>query len=242
MRKNKLKIIIFLTMIFVVGALSTASAEGVKIAVIDSGATGYVDEAVSFTSYAGNEDPLHHGTVVSKLIREQAPYSKIYMLQVCESGAGHLQPSTEAVKRAIVWAMENRMNIVNMSLVIQYNVDVDDLITKASEDYGIIFVGAEGSKTLMNHFAFDDSGFVTKNKIDALAFPSANKNVISVGGLDESGQLAYYSGRNSDIYEYGKVFGQEGSSFACARVSGKLAHIINRQGSYSKEKLLAYLK
>src|SRR3989338_8498760 len=110
---------------------AVVSAQDINVAVIDSGARGYVDSAVSFTSYPANSDPLNHGTEIAKLIRQGNPTVKIHMLQVCEKKNGTLRPSRSAILQAIKWCIEHEINIVNMSLVTKYDKDIEDAITNA---------------------------------------------------------------------------------------------------------------
>ncbi len=218
-------------------------AKEVRIAIIDSGATAHVDEAISFSSYPANTDPLHHGTVVSQLIRQGAPEAHLYMLQVCEHRDGKLKPSVDAVKDAIRWAIANSIDVVNMSLVIEYDQEIDRLITDASIQHGILFIAASGNNAMKSQFAMDANGFMTRNKSSGvITFPASNKYVISVGGLNKQGKVARYSDQVSDIYTDGKVMGQEGSSFSCARISAKVAEILKLSQANNKSSMLAYLK
>ena len=218
-------------------------ASEVKIAIIDSGSAAHVDEAISFTAIPANTDLLHHGTVVAGLIRQGAPDAKLYMLQVCEKNEGTLKPSNEAVKEAIQWAIDHDVDIVNMSLVIHYDAQIDAFITKASVEHGILFVAASGNNAMKSRFAMSPDGFVTKSSTSSIAsFPASNAHVISVGGVNANGQLARYSNRGSDVYADGKVAGQEGSSFSCARVSAKISKILAEQSTSNKEIILAYLR
>jgi minor extracellular protease Epr len=232
-----------LTAFLLAGAWQATAVAEVRIAVIDSGARGHVDAAISFTSYAGDSDPLNHGTEIAKLIRQENPDAVIYMLQVCENRDGRFKPSKAAVLQAIRWAVENQIDVVNMSLVVKYSKEIDAAVTEAAVKHGIIFVAAAGNKGLSSHFSADSDGFIRKqSKAVAPAFPSSNSNVISVGGLDERGQIASYSHKLCDIYDNGKILGQEGSSFACARVTAKVARILARSPQATKSALLMTLQ
>lgn len=201
----------------------SVEAKQIKIAVIDSGATDYADYYKSFSNFPANEDPRHHGTIVTKLIREAAPSAEIHMLQVCINRNGKLRPSEEAVYNAVKWSIENDIDIVNMSIVLNYDEKVEDIIKEASQKHGIVFVAASGNNAMKSRFAMDSDGFIKKGNSNAEAFPSSINEVISVGGLDENGEIARYSAKKSDVYDDGNVGAVEGSSFACARVTGKLA-------------------
>lgn len=218
-------------------------ADEVRIAIIDSGAKAYVDEAVSFTALSATEDPLNHGTQIAKLIRQGNPEAKIVMLQVCEKVNGEYKPSQAAVQKAIDWIVQNNIDVVNMSLVMRFNRDIENSITNASTSHGIVFVAAAGNRTLASHFAADQNGYITKSsKIIKPAFPASVPSVIAVGGLDDRGQIAPYSDKTCDIYDYGKILGHEGSSFACARVTGKIAKSFPVLHSHDKISVLTSIQ
>lgn len=227
---------------FILLAWSLAFGGEVKVAILDSGTKESVDGAVSFTAYPATQDPLNHGTQVTKLIRQGYPQAKIYMLQVCDKINGSLKPSREAILSAIKWCIENNINIVNMSLVTNYDKEIEKAITNASTSHGVLFIAAAGNKDIASHFAADSHGFICKvAKIVKPAFPASNSLVIAVGGLDGQGRLAEYSDKTCDTYENGKILGQEGSSFACARVTGKIAQLFANNPQLTKTSALAYL-
>ena len=212
------------------------SAETVSVAIIDSGAVGYVDSAVSFTSYAADRDPLNHGTQIAKLVRQEFPSAKIYMLQVCEYDNGTLAPSPAAILKAIQWCARNNIAVVNMSIVIKYDQEIDRAISEASSRQGILFVAAGGNKSLASGFAVGQDGYICRvGKSSMPAFPASNREVISVGAVDPYGYAKKYSEKVCDVYDDGKIRGQEGTSFACARVAGKVAKILNEHGRQMKK-------
>ena len=224
---------------------SAVYAAEVKIAVIDSGTTGPVDFKKSFTSLRADEDPLNHGTQVAHLIRQNNPSAKIHMLQVCEISDGKAKPSRDAILKAIAWAVENHMDIVNLSLVLKYDERIEKAITDAATSHGILFVAAAGNRTIASRFAADEKGYVHKvQRTVKPAFPASDPHVIAVGGLDESGNIAKYSDKTCDIYEKGSILGQEGSSFACARVTGRIAQALSagQIPASTKQAVLAFLK
>lgn len=218
-------------------------AEEIKVAIIDSGAKGYVDEAISFTSYAGTEDPLDHGTQIARLVRRDYPDARIYMLQVCEKIDGVLKPSKEAIVKAIDWAVSQDIDIVNMSLAIRYDQEIERAIVHAATSHGIIFVAASGNKSIASQFAADSNGFIRKvNKTIRPAFPSSSEHVISVGAVDKYGRLSEYSSKSCDIYEQGEILGQRGTSFASARVTAKVAKILSARPGVDKRTIVSLLQ
>ena len=240
---HRLKIIFAGLIVAAICCLPTEAESAVRIAVLDSGATAHVDRALSFTSYAGSEDPLNHGTHIAGLIREKNPGALIYMLQVCENEAGRLKPSKDAIVRAIDWAVKNDIDVVNMSLVTKYSQAVDRAITRAATEHGIIFVAAAGNKSLSSHFTANANGFITKRKKAVRpAFPASNPHVIAVGAVDHGGKVAKYSHELCDVYTNGEILGQEGSSFSAARITGKISRILGRRTVRNKELLISYLK
>lgn len=219
-------------------------ADTIKVAVFDSGATAYVDAGVSFTSIPANKDPLNHGTEIARLVRQGNPDAEIHMVQVCEKVKDSFEPSREAILKGIRWAVDNNINIVNLSLVMKYDPAIEKAITEASTSHGVLFFAAAGNKTIASRFAADQSGYICKvTKAVKPGFPASSPHVVSVGALDEGGQIASYSDKDCDMYENGKILGQEGTSFACARATSEAVGILsNHPAAGSKEVLLTYLK
>lgn len=221
--------IVMLAGVCIVLSPQAASAENVKIAIIDSGTKGYVDLSISFTSFEPTQDPLHHGTKIAKLIRAKSPDAHITMLQVCERINGVLKPSREAVLEAIKWSIENDIDIVNLSLVTNFDEQLQMAIEDAAINHGILFVAAAGNQSITSRFEAGEDGFMRRiHKRPPPAFPSSSEHVISVGAEDANGQIANYSTDNADIYTYGRIFKQRGTSFACARITSKIANILKK--------------
>jgi subtilisin family serine protease len=99
------------------------SGRGVRIAVIDSGVNARHPHILSLAgglsvSPGGIEegdcnDVLGHGTAVMAAIQEKAPKAEYFAVKVFHAG---LRTSTECLLTAIEWAIEQRMDIVNLSL------------------------------------------------------------------------------------------------------------------------------
>ena len=229
-------------LLLALGFSSGAYADVIKVAVIDSGATAYVDSARSFTGLAANRDLLNHGTEIAKLIRQGNPDIQIHMLQVCEKTDGIYKPSPEAILKAIQWSIENKMDVVNLSLVTKYNREIENLINEAATSHGVVFVAAAGNRSIASHFAADQDGFIRKvSKSVKPAFPASSENVISVGAVDEEGQIASYSDKQCDLYANGQIMGQEGTSFACARITAQVVSFLQNQPHSHKELIVKHL-
>ena len=241
LRKSQILLVLIALIIISAG---NVHAQEVKIAIIDSGTRGYVDFYKSFTTYSADEDALNHGTIIARLIRKNSPDAKIHMLQVCERIDGVLKPSKEAVLNAIKWSVENGIDVVNMSLVIDYNEAIAEAIKTANVEHGILFVAAAGNETFASRFVADENGFMRrKSDATALSFPASSPYVISVGSLDSRGKIAGYSAGFSDVYAKGRSHRQNGTSFACARITAKIANILLKHNPPRKSPIiLSYLQ
>ena len=102
--------------------MMAGSGRGLKIAVIDSGVNlrhphisapthrVVIDPAAEELS---EEDPVGHGTAVTAAIQEKAPDAEYYALKLF---GATLRATSDRLIRAIEWTIENRMDIVNLSL------------------------------------------------------------------------------------------------------------------------------
>jgi len=101
-----------------------ATGHGVRVAVIDSGANpghphiGPISGGASVAPDARIEegvflDLLGHGTAVMAAIQEKAHEAEYFALRVFEST---LRTSADALRCAIDWCLERRMDVVNLSL------------------------------------------------------------------------------------------------------------------------------
>jgi hypothetical protein len=98
-------------------------SQAVRVAVIDSGVhadhphVNGVAGGVAITPDGREEndfvDRLGHGTAVTAVIREKAPDAAIFAVKIFhDSLAARIQP----LLRAIDWAVENSMHLINLSL------------------------------------------------------------------------------------------------------------------------------
>ncbi len=99
-----------------------ATGRGVKIAVIDSGvnvAHPHITARIQpvFLNPANEErsveDNAGHGTAVMAAIQEKAPDAEYFVIKLFSRS---LRTSAERLIEAIEWSIENRMNLVNLSL------------------------------------------------------------------------------------------------------------------------------
>lgn len=132
--------------------LPSPDGSGVRVAVIDSGVhVGHphisaVAGGVSITADGAMEqgayvDRLGHGTAVMAAIQEKAPLAEYFAVQVFHSS---LRASGRALLRAIEWSIEQRMDIVNLSLGTlnaEYAEQVRGMIERALAA-GVVLVSA----------------------------------------------------------------------------------------------------
>src|SRR5438067_1853421 len=99
------------------------TGRGVRIAVIDSGVNarhphisglaGGVSVLPGSIEEGSCSDMLGHGTAVMAAIQEKAPKAQYFAVKVFHSS---LRTSTECLLKAIEWAIEQRVDIINLSL------------------------------------------------------------------------------------------------------------------------------
>jgi subtilisin family serine protease len=98
------------------------TGRGARIAIIDSGVNpahphvGGVAGGVYISADGESQnylDYVGHGTAVAGAIREKAPDALLYAVKVFDQ---RLRTNAETIIRAIEWAIENEMQVVNLSL------------------------------------------------------------------------------------------------------------------------------
>lgn len=150
----------------------------------------------------GNE----HGKIVKKIITELAPQDCIVELITVLDKGGHC--TNDMLVEGLVYALFNDVDIVNISLGLNYMTDtLEDIINKLC-DKGVKVVCASGN--------------------GKSCYPALHPRTISVGAIDDNGELRPYTVEGSynvlekDGYEIdGKKY--FGTSFSCAVYVAKLA-------------------
>jgi len=232
---------------------ASATGQGVKVAVIDSGIdTEHEDLAVaggaSFVDYTTSyDDDNGHGTHVAGIIGARnnevgtvgvAPDASLYALKVLDgSGRGYLSD----VLAAIDWAVDNHMDMINLSLATP--VDSPALHNAVDQAYasGVLVVAAAG-----NSGSADGAG-------DTLQYPAQYSSVISVGSVDAAHQRASTSSTGSGLEVVAPGVGIQstylnnsyatlsGTSMAAPFVAGELALLKQRNPGWSNVELRTYL-
>lgn len=174
------------------------TGKGVKIAILDTGISahselniaGGVSEVGYTQSYA---DDNGHGTFVAGVIGAQsngkglvgeAPDAQIYAVKILDSqGNG----STEDLAKGIDWAIQNHMDIVNMSIAFPEDSPAVEQVLASADQNGILLIAAAGNKGTADAAT------------DTVQYPAKSSHVIAVAAIDDNLQRADFSSSGTEI-------------------------------------------
>lgn len=242
--------------------LQNYTGKGVKIAVIDTGinnisALPHVKKRVSFVT----DDPATtineadhidrgyngqgHGTSVASIIAGQAngqsvmrgiaPEAELYALKYADGTKSGL---ASAIIKSINWAIEHKMDIINISSGLTTDVHALHQAVKNAHAKGIFIIASAGNDGQFNK----------------ARYPARYAEVISVGSINKYGDLSSFSNNMSGINfaapgeeilalnQEGKSRTVNGTSFSAPHITGLLA-LYKERFPYSKpSSLLNYMK
>jgi subtilisin family serine protease len=204
------------------------TGKGVKIGIIDSGCDlSHPDLKIqsfkNFTESNSAEDTSGHGTHVAGIIAAQgnnygilgvAPDAEIHIYKALDGSSGTIKGVIDALKAAI----DDGMDIINMSLGTPSEVSGLEKLCKKAQSKGISVVVASGNSGMQENF-----------------YPASYDCCIAVGAIDESMKVAYFTtyGQQLDVvapgaeilstYLKGSYAVLSGTSMAAPFVSGCLA-------------------
>lgn len=228
---------------------------GVKVAIIDSGImTTHPDLAVAggvstvdyTTSY---EDDNGHGTHVAGIIGAKknnigmvgvAPDAKLYAVKAMGAdGDGTLGDVLEGLD----WSIQNKMDIINLSLSMNYDSELlHDMVDRAYND-GIIVISSAGN----------DAEKVA-NPEDSVYYPGKYSSVIAVSSVDQNMVRSSSSAMGPEnefsapgvaivsTWNSGKYAKVSGTSQAAPHVAGALAILKQEYPSMSNVQLREELR
>jgi len=231
------------------GVWKTSAGEGIKVAVIDTGmdythpdlAANYAGGYNAITPGAEPLDDQGHGTHVAgtigavrnaKGVAGVAPEVSLYAVKVLNSGG---TGAYSDIVDGIQWAVDNKMQVINMSIGDGGHTQAMASAVKAADKAGIAIVCAAGN----------DSG--------AVNYPARYPESIAVSASNSSDKLAYFSSRGPEIafiapgtdikstYKGGKYTTLDGTSMASPHVAG-LAALAVALGADTPAKVRAALK
>ena len=175
-----------------------AAGRGIKVAVLDTGVdTSHVDltfrggvNTIDGSSYTG---VANHGSHVSGIIGAlansqgvvgMAPAVELYSVKVlADDGKGSLS----ALIAGLDWAVENDMDIVNMSLGTSTDTSVLKSAVDRAYSAGILLIAAAGN-----------SGTVAGD-LDTVRYPAKYESVIAVGAVDKNSVRASFSATGQEL-------------------------------------------
>lgn len=228
--------------------LPETSDEVIKVAIIDSGINFSTDlNVVERKNFIPDdecnilyEDATGHGTAVAGIVgaldNEEGitgvnPGVELYSARVLDT---KLEAPVERIVEAIDWAIEQDVDIINMSFGIEKNVaELEAAIERAAEA-DILLVAASGDG-------------------DEVAYPAAYDEVIAVGSVTAAGIPAENSA-GGDALElmapgenilssgiFGSVMGSSGTSMAAPHVVGAASVLMELKPDMSAEYIRALL-
>lgn len=213
------------------------TGKGVKIAIIDSGVANHSNLTIAGgKSFVGETyvDDHGHGTHVAGIIAGKhngigvagvAPNAEVYAVKAIKSdGVGDVR----VVLQAIDWAIDNHMDIINLSFGdLEYAQSLHEGIKKASE-HGLLIVAASGNEG-------NDNG--TGNTIN---YPARHEEVISVAAINRyfkrssfsgTGDMNDFAAPGEEIYSTylnGQYATYNGTSMATPHITGMLALLMEQ--------------
>lgn len=208
--------------------VSETSTQKVKVAILDSGIdyTGDIDVKMrknfipgQDTVYAIYEDSVGHGTNVAGIIAAKDndigitglnPNVELYSARILDD---NLQAPISRVVDAIYWAIDNKVNIINISFGTMTDSEALHQAIKDAYDQGILIIAAAG-----NH--------------GEVEYPAAYEEVIAVGSVDTNGDRSDGSAVGEELElvapgeqilstgSFGGVSVGDGTSLAAPHVTG----------------------
>ncbi|WP_138420599.1 S8 family peptidase [Aquibacillus sediminis] len=215
---------------------SNFTGEGVKVAVLDTGIADHEDvtitAGVSMVDYTNSyQDDHGHGTQVAGIIGAKpndigivgvAPASELYAVKVLgQDGTGY----TSDVIAGIDWAIQQDMDIMNISLGAERGSPLMESYIRQAIDQNIVVIAAAGN---------DGTPAGTE---DNVGYPARYSQVIAVGATNQSNQRADFSSTGQAVeiaapgeailstHLHNKYARVNGTSFASPYVAGVAALI-----------------
>lgn len=201
-----------------------------RVCVIDSGVNDkdvHIIEHKDFTG-TGTKDIKSHGTIIAKIIKHFAKGANIYSAKI-----GNEKPDEVMLMNAIEWAVDKRMDVINISSGFKRDKRCDgtcelcELINAVTSEHMVCVIAA-GNNDMLE---------------DSIDCPGVAANGVTIGAIDESKKIASFSsigkrgGFKPNLVAPGRgwIDGRffEGTSFSAPVVSGILAAILKKVGNVS---------
>ena len=218
------------------------AADKVKVALIDSGVSFSneveVAESVDFTDDSPTNplfvDESGHGSAIAGVIcanddgvgvRGVNPNVELYSAKVLNAGN---KAKLSNIIKGIYWAIENNVDIINMSFGTSVNSEAMHAAVKQAYNHDILMIAAAGN-----------------TEHDSVMYPAAYNEVIAVGSTDETGSLAEITsiGAELELLAPGEKIDANGfmdipvtvsgTSLACGLVTGVASLLMQKDMSKS---------
>jgi subtilisin family serine protease len=226
--------------------LPTQGGKGVRVAVVDSGINPHhshvrgvsggthIRQVEGGTIECDNDhlDMLGHGTAVAGIIRAKAPEAELYSVKVFDR---ELRTHAPVIAAAIRWAVENNMDVINVSLGTSEKAHTELLWSACCEAdaRGLILVAATepGSNEM---------------------YPATFTNVIAVVGDENCGwDEHYYDPGAPDLFRAHpsprplpgrpQCRNLKGHSFAAAHITALAARLRAENPLFGREEIIQLL-
>ncbi|HYF05686.1 MAG TPA: S8 family peptidase [Patescibacteria group bacterium] len=211
------------------------SGQSVNVAVLDTGIDlhhpdlrfNIKGQYNAITPYAQAQDGNGHGTHVAGIIAAVAnrngvvgvsPRANIYAVKVlADNGSGYVSDIVEGIE----WAKSRGIKVINMSLGTGVDVYALRDAVQRAKAAGITIVAASG------------------NTGGSVSYPAAYSEVIAVGAVDASGNVASWSSRGPEVdivapgvnilstYRYFSYANMSGTSMAAPHVAAVAALLVS---------------
>jgi hypothetical protein len=193
---------------------------------------GVVDNKVLCFGNGLINNPESHGTICASIIGHMAPYVKIFSIRVCDSTKGC---SLNALIAAIDWAMENKMDIINISLSNDNISDISILmdISKKAYEANIVILASRLNYSHNKNYPADLEYVIGVNQ--------KKVNLFNFIHLPVKTRLYIFRGEQkiSETIYINRKYGN--NSFMTAFVSGLIANM-NHEVSVNRDMLFPGLK
>jgi hypothetical protein len=170
------------------------------------------------------DDIIGHGTKVAKIISLEAGNASIKLINAKIAAGTNGKITSKGLLEAIKWSIDEGATIINLSL--GGSPDKSDVIAQqinelvAEKGAIIICAAGNGGKNYLNRGSINTPG-VAKEAITVGAV--AGEQIASYSSLGPS----YDYMAKPDVVAVGSFEGAQGTSFACPRVSGLAARLVD---------------
>ena len=168
------------------------------------------------------DDQLGHGSLVTRLLLEQAPAAQLWMAQVFGE-----RPATTAaqVSAGLAWLLAQGGTLINCSLGLHADRPVMRELCRQAAEQGVLVCASSPA-------------------LGRAVYPASYPGVVAVTG-DARCQPGQWSWLQGDRAEFGAAVGsgqEGGASMACARFSGLLAAFWATRPELSGPQVLEYFR